>query len=870
MGSPGFEIHQGEKFSDLADREITRPRLAKRWQPRTLYYWLARLGASTTGTILVLVLLNIFCYYSTVDGYYLADDFSHVSYLHQVFNGHSDLLLKNFWTNWMQTEGTQFYRPIISLTLAFDYLFWGGNARGFHLSNLVFQVLSSIGVFLVTKRLFLTDLRGKPKEKVAQKEEESQSETKKGTLRYRLSPDHAYTINFCALLAACIFAVHPLHPEVVSWIIGRVDSVCTTFYLFSLWLFLVAIQSQNEKIARRSRLVSLALFVLALGSKEMAVTLPPTLVLLLLFFQTPVYGRARSFPIRVFNAIKGSWRYWLILVIYIVIRTLSLGTIMGGYGGSIGEGLSSSLMERLLSQRTALLVMFPLNLEIFSPGSNWFNYLRIIYGAALGSFVLALLISRSKDTIIKSVLFTGLWFLLVMLPTIPVWNLTDSLQSSRFIYMGTVPLSILLALCICPLSRHGRRKYKGREKTNITLRLTQDFLKGLSATLSVLLVITFSIITEKNNSSWARASNEVKELRKQLAEKVKALPAGKKLALLNTPDRYKGAHMIYNGAQIQVLMEPPLSDFKGADRVLSFEPAMYGDSDLIRASRLKELLASDSSFPVYQWDRENLKLKKLSLSYNIAPRIIAEYKSTESQNQKIPGVPNSIVVSPRLDVPSLDAAFVELTISTPAGENREDLPLILYWNSDKEARFNPFKYLNGTVKQSGKQIIRINTSQHKKWVMAEKIGRFALACPGHEGAVGLDSIRVLSGAGLIPELKCPGKAPDERGIINLPPECKVLDLNFDVSTIAGAEKVLIEISNPNSWFEHYSGTFRDQSPSKHALGDKVIDELKNERYEFDLSEIKQSGFYQIRLAGLDKNNEVRGYFSDPLVLQVSR
>lgn len=249
------------------------------------------MGASTTFTIFLLVLLNVICYSSTVDGYFLADDFSHVSYLYQVFHGHPELLLQNFWTNWMQTEGTRFYRPVISLTLALDYLLWSGSAKGFHLSNLIFQILSSIGVFLVSKRLFLTDLRGKQK---TDGDSGKQLDTR-ARLKYKLSPDHVYTINFTSLLAASIFAVHPLHPEVVSWIIGRVDSVCTTFYLFSLWLFLISIQTHNDRMAMRARYASLGLFALALGSKEMAVTLPPTLVLLLLFSNAALWQSQKYF-----------------------------------------------------------------------------------------------------------------------------------------------------------------------------------------------------------------------------------------------------------------------------------------------------------------------------------------------------------------------------------------------------------------------------------------------------------------------------------------------------------------------------------------------------------------------------------------------
>lgn len=851
----------------LAEK-TSSPKTTSRWQPRTLYYWLARLGSNTTSVITILVLLNIACYYSTIDGYFLADDFSHVSYLYTVFNGHPELLLENFWTTWMKTEGTQFYRPVISLTLAFDYLLWSGNARGFHLSNLVYQILSSIGVFLVAKRLFLTDLKGKAKEK---NQDDDSIETK-SYINYRLSPDHVYTINFTSLLAASIFAVHPLHPEVVSWIIGRVDSVCTMFYLFSLWLFLVSLQSQNAKVYKRARIASLALFVCALGSKEMAVTLPPTLLLLLLFFQTPVYGRARSIPIRILNAIKASWRYWLILVLYLVIRTMSLGTFMGGYQGSIGEGLTSSLLERLLSQRQVLRVLFPLNMEIFSPDSKWFTYLRIIYGTALFSFVFTLLISRSKDTVIKSVMFTGLWFILIMIPTIPVWNLTDTLQSSRFIYMGTVPLSILIALFVCPLARHGRIRYKNREKTNFSLRITQDFLKGLSATIAILLVLSFTLITEKNNSSWARAGEEVKQLRYQLAQKVEKLTGSEKIALLNTPDRYKGAHMLYNGAQIQVLLEPPLTPFSGQDKVLTFEPAMYGDSDLVRASRLKELSNLDPTLKVYKWDRANLELVVLNLKLEDM-----EEKNIEFKTDSMPVPSNTILISPILDTASLSTDFVELDIALKdnKGSNQEDreLPVILYWNSDKNPAFSPYKFLNGSIKTGSKpKKLIINTSEHKKWIEDERISRLAVSSPGNEGLLSLNGIKCYSGSTSIPLLHLREKniKVDERGIINLGKEMNNLAITYDASKISGAQKIIIEISKPNSWFEHYTGTFRDAEISEKAMLTKSLQSTKEDNYSLDLSSLKDSGFYQVRVAGASSTGKVVGYFSDPLVLQVTR
>lgn len=860
------------------------PKTYGKWQPRTLYYWLARVGSKTTWTILVLVILNVVCYATTIDGYFLADDFIHVSYLFKVFNGHPELLLENFYTNWMQTEGTQFYRPVISLSLAFDYLFWAQNAKGYHLSNLVYQILCSIGVFLVAKRIFITDLRGKPKEKEdkPQTEEEAPIESpkdgvalKKGSFAMsRLSPDHVYTINFTALLAACIFSVHPLHPEVVSWIIGRVDSVCTAAYLFSLWLFLVSIQSNSSKVKKSSKIASLLIFAIALCSKEMAVTLPPTLVLLLLFFQTPVYGRAKSIWMRITNAFRASWHYWVLLILYLIVRTLSLGEFVGGYGGSIGEGFASTIFERLLSERSIHRIMFPLNMEVFSPDTKVINQLRILYCSIIGTFVLALLISRSKDTVIKSVIFTSLWFVLIMIPTIPVWNLTDSLQSSRFIYMGTVPLSIILALLICPLSRYGRRVIRQREKTNLTLRVTQDTLKGLSSLIAIILVVSFVSITIKNNSSWARAGEEVKALRAQVYNCIDGTKSSKDIALLNLPNKYKGAHMIYNGSMMQVLLTPPLSKTNVQNRLLTFEPAMYGDSDLVRASRLRKLIQDSPNTPIYKWNRNTLELNRIDFNRDNQSEFVTQLNTPVKLKE------GSLLVSPALSLGSLNTDSVEVDINITQARKKgkllsgEPIPFILYWMPDSDKKIDKSVFLAKLIDPAKaiKQTLHFDTSQHKKWIEKAKIARLAFAIGPNKNKIAITALRCRRLTDKLPSLEL-GKgqlATDVRGIINIGPKVGSINLNFDTSKIADSKQSFIEVSKPNSWFEHYSGTFRDKVFSDHSMLTKKVNQTVTTNYNLELSKIKASGFYQVRVIALTDTGKPAGYFSDPLVLQVAR
>jgi hypothetical protein len=137
----------------------------------------------------MILAINWICYVRVINGYFLADDFLHIAYLKQVFDGDWPSLLKNFVGNWMQAEGTTFYRPLISLTLAFDYFFFGANASGFHLSNLFFQTASSLLLYLVVTeigRIFIAPAV-------------SASETTAGTGRRSLLQRLAFALRSCRL-----------------------------------------------------------------------------------------------------------------------------------------------------------------------------------------------------------------------------------------------------------------------------------------------------------------------------------------------------------------------------------------------------------------------------------------------------------------------------------------------------------------------------------------------------------------------------------------------------------------------------------------------------------------------------------------------
>jgi len=80
--------------------------------------------------------------------------------------------------------------------------------------------------------------------------------------------------------------------------------------------------------------------------------------------------------------------------------------------------------------------------------------------------------------------------------------------------------------------------------------------------------------------------------------------------------------------------------------------------------------------------------------------------------------------------------------------------------------------------------------------------------------------------------------------------------------------VMYEYSRPNSWFEHYTGSLRAATPSEQAKLSGTIDGIKGRDIPLSFSGLGDSGFYQLRLAALDKDGHIIGYFTDPLNFQM--
>src|SRR5438876_6956539 len=158
------------------------------------------------------------------------------------------------WTQlrWMWTTHRGHYIPLTWMTFGLDYLLWGMNPVGYHLTNLLLHVANAVVFFFVVRRLLARALS---------------------------SPsEHGYALAVSAGVAALVFAIHPLRVESVAWVTERRDVLSGLFYLLTILIYLRACEGGAR--GRGWYWLSVAVFVCALLSKSMVVNLPVVLLIL--------------------------------------------------------------------------------------------------------------------------------------------------------------------------------------------------------------------------------------------------------------------------------------------------------------------------------------------------------------------------------------------------------------------------------------------------------------------------------------------------------------------------------------------------------------------------------------------------------------
>jgi tetratricopeptide (TPR) repeat protein len=153
-------------------------------------------------------------------------------------------------------------RRVADATFALNYHLHGLQVVGYHLVNLAIHLTAAITLYFVVVSAL---------EALLSCTDYSTNET-------------VFVERFMPLTVALLFVVHPVQTQSVTYIVQRYTSLATLFYLLSVLCFIKARLAWEKSGTHRNALLlwsaSLATGVLAVGSKQIAFTLPFMLIAL--------------------------------------------------------------------------------------------------------------------------------------------------------------------------------------------------------------------------------------------------------------------------------------------------------------------------------------------------------------------------------------------------------------------------------------------------------------------------------------------------------------------------------------------------------------------------------------------------------------
>ncbi len=176
-----------------------------------------------------------------------------------------------------------FYRPVLLLTLALESRIYDAWLAGYHLDNILLHLLVTLTVYGFLRQVL------------------------------RIAADPGPSSNLYPLLAALVFAVHPVHTEVVNSIYNRSEMLVALSGIGGLWWFLHFLETRPGWSWSGLSLC----YLFALFSKESAMVIPGIAVALVLILAPgPWIGRMRKcLPV-----------FWMLLplTLYLLMRAHAL------------------------------------------------------------------------------------------------------------------------------------------------------------------------------------------------------------------------------------------------------------------------------------------------------------------------------------------------------------------------------------------------------------------------------------------------------------------------------------------------------------------------------------------------------------------
>jgi Flp pilus assembly protein TadD len=365
--------------------EVSEPQLFSRFSDLTLMAFLAVTAALP--------------YLNTLPNYYVSDDEMQV--LHNPFIRNFHYLGKIFTTHASAYfPGTpNYYRPLMNVGYLLCYQVFGTRPFGYHLANVVMHAAVVCAVFLLTQRMFR---------------------------------DRDW-----ALMTTALFAIHPIHSEVVAWIAASPDLELSLFYLLTFWLFLAGARP-GGRFSPLAQLAMVGSFILTLLSKEQAVTLPLLAGVYEHFYRADREETGTTQKIRRYAVL------WLLAVAYLLFRVRILGKLGSGFTTHILSWYQTFLSALTLLGQHLWKLLWPVDMRAFCPFHAPMSFFdpRVLGGLAALTVCGVLFVFLWRRA--RPLSFGLLWLLALLAPVLNARWMPNAAFEERYLYLPSLGFCWLL------------------------------------------------------------------------------------------------------------------------------------------------------------------------------------------------------------------------------------------------------------------------------------------------------------------------------------------------------------------------------------------------------------------------------------------
>ncbi len=381
----------------------------------------------------VFFLLSLGLYFESIKFGYVLDDvmvLSENSFVQKGFAGIWDILSKESFIGYFGEQkdlvaGSR-YRPLSIVSFAIESQFFPNTPKLSHLINILLYALTGCVVFRFCKLIL-------------------QQKTK--SIWYWCIP----------FIAACLFITHPIHSEAVANIKGRDEIMCLLFSLCATnsWL---RYYDEKKKI---HFIGSIIWFLLALFSKENAVTFIAIIPLTIVFFRS----------VKLKKAILDAWPLWLCFFFFLLVRRMVIGYFMSN-GVEIDDLMNNPFIGMKIHEKIAtifytigwyyklLVFPHPLTHDYYPyhvPKVNFANVWSIL--SVLISLALLIYAYRKRNRqplISYSIFYYFITFSIVSNFVFPV----GTFMNERFLFMPSVGFSVICSYGLYQFSQFQDFKWK--------------------------------------------------------------------------------------------------------------------------------------------------------------------------------------------------------------------------------------------------------------------------------------------------------------------------------------------------------------------------------------------------------------------------